>query len=84
MPSEYVPRCARERDDVYDTLDDFPSTSLESVEALHSSLLAPLERAVGIVVAGQCALSDPSEGYWGASCRLVRLAHARSRRSPRT
>lgn len=78
---EYVP--PSRRDEVYDTLDDFPEESLYCVEALHRSLIVPVSQAVGTLICGQCVLSDPSEGYWGRAFRLLTGEYIQVRVCPR-
>ncbi len=80
---EYMPPPARGRDEVYDTLDDFPEESLYCVEALHRSLIAPVSKAVGAVISGQCVLADPSDGYWGRALRMLTGEHIQVRVCPR-
>lgn len=59
------------KDEIYDTLDDFPDESLVDIETLHQNLIAPTSGAVGVVVGGQCVLCDPSTGYWGRAFRML-------------
>ena len=58
-------------DEVYDTLDNFPAESLKSIKSLDDVLIKPLGGVVGVIIGGQCALSDPSDGYWGRGLRLL-------------
>lgn len=73
----------QERTEMYDTLDDLCAGRMESVEALHESLITSVSDAVGVVIAGQCVLSDPSEGYWGRALCLISGENIQVRICPR-
>lgn len=72
-------------EEMYDTLDDFPDAALYSVEQLDKWLLQPLRDAacVGVMVSGQGALTDPSDGYWGRVFRMQTGECIQVRVSPR-
>lgn len=70
-------------EEVYDTLDNFPPESLKNIKTLDDVLLTPTKGTVGVIVGGQCALSDPSDGYWGRGLRLLTGEHIQIRQTPR-
>lgn len=70
-------------EEVYDTLDNFPAESLKSIKSLDDVLIKPLGGVVGVIIGGQCALSDPSDGYWGRGLRLLTGEHIQIRQTPR-
>ena len=70
-------------EEMYDTLDNFPPESLKNIKTLDDVLLTPTKGAVGVIVGGQCALSDPSDGYWGRGLRLMTGEHIQIRQTPR-
>jgi hypothetical protein len=72
-------------DELYDTLDDFPDACMCSVEELDKQLLQPLcsSGCVGVVISGQAALTDPSDGYWGRVFRMETGEYIQVRVCPR-
>tara|TARA_B110001450_G_scaffold248924_1_gene265665 strand:- start:39 stop:2243 length:2205 start_codon:yes stop_codon:yes gene_type:complete len=70
-------------DEIYDTLDNFPLESLKDIKSLDEVLIGPLVGVVGVIIGGLCALSDPSDGYWGRGLRLLTGEHIQVRQTPR-
>lgn len=77
--SKVAPGC----EESYDTLDDIDLGGSNTVDALHAMLAGAVAGTVGVCIAGQNALCDANDGYWGRALLLNTGEHMQVRVCPR-